>query len=474
MIRVGMTVPPAKLERKFVADLAVPSPDSAGEIMNFVRELTTAKTEKEAKLLSNTEILKIHGLFQSKKMRQRARLLRLRILRTYLSERLIENRIYAAALPNLRFDPGSYFPGAREEIGEFANILSLSSKSEYSQSVAKSELDHIYTLIMGKPRSKGLREPQNPVEREVYARKLATVKTLISLRRTALRTLLGEDIAFPTNRSPHTKAYLALTLDRAEYQQLRHHTEEVVDLRRENQTHVRETLAYIRHAIGLTRSQDAMRIIAGLMALTGRRPVEAAITGRVSALGREGGDYCVVFEGQAKTKKRAGTMHDLPFPIPVLCAPPVVLEAWSRLRRSERGRQIAAMEPRVFNTRLGTTLGYIVGVEFSHHLRGGREKAQPKDLRGIYAEVCNQIYNGDGLIGRRIMDNGLYYSRILGHGAHSGQVSDAYKAFVLDDLPATPDPRPLPALAKRPSKSKTLHGLSTLRMARHARKEKVS
>ena len=59
------------------------------------------------------------------------------------------------------------------------------------------------------------------------------------------------------------------------------------------------------------------------------------------------------------------------------------------------------------------------------------------------------------------MDNGLYYSRILGHGAHSGQVSDAYKAFVLDDLPATPDPRPLPTLTKRP-KPPPLRGLSTL------------
>jgi hypothetical protein len=128
------------------------------------------------------------------------------------------------------------------------------------------------------------------------------------------------------------------------------------------------------------------------------------------------------------------------------------------------------MDPRTFNTRLGSTLGYIVGNEFSRYLLG-REKAQPKDLRGIYAEICNQIYNGDGLIGRRIMDNGLYYSRILGHGPHAGPISDSYKAFVLDDLPATPDPRPLPSLQKRP-KPPPMKGLSTLGLPAKREKKK--
>lgn len=327
---------------------------------------------------------------------------------------------------------------------------------------------------MGRARSNRAAKPEDPLAAAAHARKLATVKTLLTLRRTALRKLLGEEISLPSSDSPYTKGYLALSLDRAEYQQLRHHTEDVVDMRRENQTHVRNTLSYLQHAIELTRSQDAMRIIAGLIALTGRRPVEVASVGHLSKLPGAGGEYCVVFEGQAKTKGRTGTMHDLPFAIPVLCAPYVALEAWQRLRSSERGRQIAEMTPRTFNARLGTTLGYIVGVEFSAYLLGGKAKAQPKDLRGIYAEICNQIYNGDGLIGRRIMDNGLYYSRILGHGAHSGQVSDSYKAFVLDDLPATPDPRPLPVLAKRPAKSPALQGLSSLGLPRAARKKKTA
>ena len=139
------------------------------------------------------------------------------------------------------------------------------------------------------------------------------------------------------------------------------------------------------------------------------------------------------------------------------------------------------MAPAEFNRRLGWTLGYIVGVEFSDHLRG-RPKAQPKDLRGIYAEICNQIYNGDGMIGRRIMDNSLYYSKILGHGMYSGQVSDAYKAFVLDDLPANPDPRPLPVLKKKTKvvvKGKRprppgLHGLSKLGASPKTPKKRVS
>lgn len=466
-----MHIPP-DLERKFLVDLAVPPPDSAGAIMNLVRALIAARTEKQAKSAIITDLEKIYSVLPNKKSRQRARLLRLRILSIYLNEKLIEKKIYEKPLSILRFDPKSYFPGAREEIEGFVGLFATARKPKNSKKIAVSELNHLYALTMGAPlKGRNRPEPRDPIARETYLRRLATVKTLLSLRRTALRSHLGDAIAFPAEGSPYTAGYLALALDHGDYQQLRHHTEEIVDARRESQIHVHGTLAYIQQAIGLARSRDSMRVIAGLIALTGRRPVEVAITGKVSPLKGEGGDYCVVFEGQAKTKERHGTMHGVPFPIPVLCAPPIVLEAWARLRGSERGQQIAAMTPRTFNTRLGTTLGYIVGTEFRSYLRGPRQKAQPKDLRGIYAEICNQIYNGDGLVGRRIMDNGLYYGRILGHGAHSGQVSDAYKAFVLDDLPAEPDPRPLPTIDKRQRKPTSLHGLSKLGLP--ARKKKA-
>ncbi|MDI1263957.1 MAG: protelomerase family protein [bacterium] len=435
--------------------------------MNLVRALTAAKTEKAAKIAADTEIQRISSIFLSKKALQQARLRRLTVLRHYLSRDLVCNKKYEKSLLYLRFHPGSYFPSARNEIEEFAHLFALSKTAEESERLAKSELNHIYRTVMGKPRGTRREIEKARVASGDEARKLSTVKTLLSFRRAALRSLLGEEIALASRGTPYTRGYLALTLEKSEYQQLRHHTEDIVDLRRENQTHVRRTNTYLLHAIELTRSEDSMRIISGLLALTGRRPIEVASTGIISALNGDGGDYCVIFEGQAKTKGRDGTMHDVPFAIPVLCAPHVVLEAWRRLRSSNRGRQIAEMPPRMFNTRLGTTLGYIVGSEFSSHLLG-KTKAQPKDLRGVYAEICNQIYNGDGLVGRRIMDNGLYYSRILGHGAHSGQVSDAYKAFVLDDLPATPDPRPLPTLTKRRPKPPPMHGLSKLGLP-HAR-----
>lgn len=462
------------LERKFALDLVVPPPDTPEAILSFVRELTVAKTEKTAKSAADTEIQRISSIFSSKKLLQQARLRRITVIRHYLGRELLRKKKYEKTLLFLRFHPDSYLPSARNEIEEFTQLFALSKTAEEGDRLAKSELNHIYRTVMGKAR--GMRRDlknKTRIAGEDEARKLAYVKTLLSLRRTALRSLLGEEIALAASDSPYTKGYLALTLERSEYQQLRHYTEEMVDLRRENQTHVRETNAYLRHAIELTHSQDSMRIIAGLVALTGRRPAEVAISGAISEIDGKGGDYCVVFEGQAKTKARKGTMHDVPFPIPVLCAPYVVLEAWRRLRSSDRGRQIVEMTPPVFHARLGTTLGFIVNREFSRHLHG-KAKAQPKDLRGVYAEICNQIYNGDGLIGRRIMDNGLYYSRILGHGVHSGQVSDAYKAFVLDDLPAEPDPRPLPVIARRHPKPKRPQGLSTLGLPRRPRKRSPS
>jgi hypothetical protein len=466
-----MRMPP-DLERKFVPDLPIPPPpDSAGSILDLVRALTSAKTDKEAELAANTELQRITLLSPSKKFLYQARLRRLAILRHYLARVLLSEKKYEKALFSLRFHPESYLPSARSEIEEFARLFALSKTAGESERFAKSELNQLYKIVMGRARGTRNEVRKARLESDDDLRKLSVVKTFLNLRRTALRTLLGEEIARPGSRSPYAKGYLALALESEEYQQLRHRTEEVVDLRRENQVHVRETRDYLNRALELTRSSDAIRIIAGLLALTGRRPSEIASTGTITELLGEGGDYCVVFEGQAKTKGRAGTRYGTRFPIPTLCAPRVALEAWERLRRSSRGQEIAAMEPREFNSRLGSTLGYIVGSEFSRYLLG-REKAQPKDLRGIYAEICNQIYNGDGLIGRRIMDNGLYYGRILGHGAHSGPISDAYKAFALDDLPATPDPRPLPSLEKRRPKPPPMVGLSSLGLSTKREKKK--
>lgn len=465
-----MRMPP-NLERKFVPDLPIPPPpDSAEAILGLVRALTSAKTNKEAELAANTELQRITLAFPNKQFLQQARLRRITVIRHYLSRDLLSNKKYEKALFSLRFHPDSYLPSARNEIDEFTRLFALSKTADESARFAKSELNQLYKTVMGEARGTRNEIAKARLTSKDDVRRLGVVKTFLNLRRSALRALLGEEIALPDSRSPYAKGYRALALERSEYQQLRHHTEEVVDIRRENQVHVRETRDYLNHAVGLTKSSDAMRIIAGLLALTGRRPIEVASTGTLTELNGDGGDYCVVFEGQAKTKGREGTMYNTPFPIPTLCAPRLALEAWERLRTSSRGQEIAAMEPRTFNRRLSTTLSYIVDSEFSSYLLG-REKVQPKDLRGVYAEICNQIYNGDGLIGRRIMDNSLYYTRILGHGAHSGSISDSYKAFVLDDLPATPDPRPLPSLKKRP-KPPPMKGLSTLGLPRSREKRK--
>jgi hypothetical protein len=418
----------------------------------------------------NTELSSIYSSAGSKKLVSGARLRRLTGLALWMGSELVENPVYRSGLRLLRFHPETYLPSAQADLGAFVLLFSQSKTAPVARGLAMEELNQVYRSVTGRVRTKDEKGPRDPLERVAYSRRLAIVKTLLSMRRTALRSVLGEDIALPDNPSHYAKGYLVLALERAEYIRLRHHNEDVMNMRRENQMHVHDTLRYLRHAIELTRSDDAIRIMAALIVLTGRRPVEVASTGSISKLDGEGSDYCVVFRGQAKTKARPGTMHGVPFPIPVLCAPYIVLDAWKHLRNSSRGREIALMPPVEFNRRLGATLGYVVGVEFSDHLRGGRPKAQPKDLRGIYAEICNQIYNGDSIIGRRIMDNGLYYSKILGHGVYSGQVSDYYKAFILDDLPAEPDPRPLPILKKRvvaAAKRKRprppgLHGLSKL------------
>jgi hypothetical protein len=447
----------------------LPPPDSSVAIEGFVRAFAALKKPREVEYLVNTEMASLFSLNSSKRFMNGARLRRLTGLALWMGTELVENPVYRSGIRALRFHQDSYLPSAQADIAAFVLLFSQSKTATTARNIAEEELNQVYRSVMGQPRTSRRNEGRDPLERAAYSRKLATVKTLLTMRRAALRSVLGDDIALPGNPSHFAKGYRALALERAEYNRLRRHNEDVMNVRRENQIHVHDTLGYLEHAIELTRSDDAIRVMAGLIALTGRRPVEVASTGSISSLEGAGGDYCVVFRGQAKTKGRADTMHNTPFPIPVLCAPYIALDAWKHLRNSSRGREIAMMAPVEFNRRLGWTLGYVVGVEFSGHLRG-RPKAQPKDLRGIYAEICNQIYNGDGMIGRRIMDNSLYYSKILGHGAYSGQVSDYYKTFILDDLPAQPDPRPLPVLKKpaaavikrKRRRPPGLHGLSKL------------
>jgi hypothetical protein len=459
----------------------LPPPDSPAAIAGFVRAFAALREPREIEYLVNTELVSLYSVNSSSKFIHGARLRRLTGLALSMGSELVENPVYRSGLRLLRFHRETYLPSAQADIAAFALVFSQSKTPDTARNLAGDELNQVYRFITGRVRTKDKKEPRDPLERIAYSRKLAIVTTLLSMRRTALRSVLGDEIALPDNPSHYAKGYLVLALERAEYICLRHHNEDVMNVRRENQMHVHDTLRYLGRAIELIRSDDAIRVIAGLIALTGRRPVEVASMGAISKLEGEGSDYCVAFRGQAKTRARAGTMHGAPFPIPVLCAPYIVLDAWKHLRNSPRGREIALMPPVEFNRRLGWTLGYVVGVEFSDHLRGGRAKAQPKDLRGIYAEICNQIYNGDALIGRRIMDNGLYYSKILGHGLYSGQVSDYYKAFILDDLPAEPDPRPLPMLKKpvvatikrKRKRPPGLHGLSKLGAPRKPPKKAV-
>jgi hypothetical protein len=225
--------------------------------------------------LVNTEIASLYSLNSSKKFMHGARLRRLKALSVLLGSTLIEKSIYRKALNILRFHPESYLPSAPSEINGFALLFSLSRTEDSAIALAKEELDQVYRAVTGRTRARQKAVPRDPLERSAHLRRLGTVKTFLSLRRAALRSLLGEEIALPDNPSPHAKGYLILALDRGEYQQLRRHNEETVDRRRENQAHVHDTLAYLQHAIELTRSDDAMRVLAGLLALTGRRPIES-------------------------------------------------------------------------------------------------------------------------------------------------------------------------------------------------------
>lgn len=140
------------------------------------------------------------------------------------------------------------------------------------------------------------------------------------------------------------------------------------------------------------------KAIAGVCALTGRRPVEVALRG--SFVPVQGNRYQVVFSGQAKTRDVERAVA--PYTIPILGDRDLILEVIERLR-SEIDQNI---DNKQFSAKYNKEIGLASKKAFED---GDGKPLIPSDLREAYATVAYYEYAE-----RNVLDI-AYKCEILGH-----------------------------------------------------------
>jgi hypothetical protein len=158
-------------------------------------------------------------------------------------------------------------------------------------------------------------------------------------------------------------------------------------------------------------SDSYLKIIAGLVLLTGRRPGEIIITGKFVKVGK----YSAVFSGQLKTTKdervtgKTGGNDRDSYKIPLLAEFEVINAAMKRLRNNDKlavmieemkGATGAMTLPQVVNSRLASNCRGIARDNFIYRipdfLDGGKNplrKMTTYTLRGVYAKI-NSLRKG--------------------------------------------------------------------------------
>ncbi len=181
--------------------------------------------------------------------------------------------------------------------------------------------------------------------------------------------------------------------------------------------------AYLNVVGKLLSSSDPHELAVGIIAATGRRPVEVIARGKLTPI--EGKPYHALFSGQVK--KRGADLSA--FEIATLFPAKSVIEAWSKLRRDEGTKslvkEVAIAYPKsitrqnieIGNRRNGSLLR-VVREYFGDKgdktpvlpFRYGDEQDNSKALRAAYASLATER-DCKGAIGAKI----LHASRLLGH-----------------------------------------------------------
>lgn len=284
--------------------------------------------------------------------------------------------------------------------------------------------------------------------------RVASLKQYLSRRKTAVEAYLQQSRGLSAEASYEISKTLRLS-PRA-YHALNKQYDKRISRGQSHPLPINNVQGLINQARRWLLSDRRYDILAGLIILTGRRPYElaadpeadlCAITSKIKNA-RVSQKYFMMFEGQAKIKRKAETnASDKSYIIPVLAPADEIRDALLRMRfdANLRAGLVFCMDNYQFNSRSTRTMmsriDALVGDSWpTNHFQ--RKMLSYKALRALYAEVCNIVFNGGGLL-HGAQKPQSYISRILGHVATSKDISGAYMRFTFDEnLKPTVVPEP--------------------------------
>lgn len=287
-------------------------------------------------------------------------------------------------------------PADRERIDRFVtNVRNAGSDEQRVHTAVFAELSDIH-------------QRANPKTGEPYA--LTTNRSLITGYRNVIKAELGEDSSV-LEKFKHSAACVA------EYRQ---HQREQREERHRNQRPL-NTHEHIERAVALLSYNAKVRwanaaAIAGVVAMTGRRPYEVGCVGSFEPDSADASR--VMFSGQTKTREteRAASAYS----IPVLAERDLVLETVSRIREEVD----STLGNKTYSQRFGKEVGIVTKRTF---IDADGQPIIPRELREAYAAVAYCKF------AHRTITEVQFYNEILGHQGTDLNTSLFYFAFYVSD-----------------------------------------
>ncbi len=283
-------------------------------------------------------------------------------------------------------------PADREHIEDFVErIRAAGGDKQKVRMIALSELSRVHRR-------------KNPNTGDFYHP--TTNRSLITEYRNIIRDELGEN-------APVLETFRYSTARVAEYRQ---HQQEQREAQHHNQRPL-NAQEHVERAVTLLNYTNTLRwstaaAIAGVVALTGRRPYEVGCVGFFSP---DPADPArILFSGQTKTRddERAAAVYS----VPVLAEPKLVLKTVGRIREQVD----PAMENKVYSQRFGKEVGNQAKRTFRD---ANEDPIIPRELREAYAAVAYHQ------LGNREISEVQFYNEVLGHQGTDLNTSLFYFAF---------------------------------------------
>ena len=217
------------------------------------------------------------------------------------------------------------------------------------------------------------------------------------------------------------------TLKKSEIQQYNsyeeHRKDAYLNVSNDNRLVIIDHNELINTATDLLSSNSDHEVVAGLLALTGRRTVEIWKTGHFEYID----DNQVLFTGQAKTRNSPNARHF--YQIFTLCDAQLVCSALARLRAN---RDLTNKTEREVNSITSNYLSKVVKRHFNRFIMRKENSGflsdygfiEAKDLRAMYVHIAQTVFLPNSLITK-------FADEALGHVCAKGANSDNYMIFRL-------------------------------------------